>query len=519
MFSARKKLRKDPADLERTLPVMLYADEGKGPKRGNYMITCLESAIGAEPYEGIDCSCSAFVQEHIEHAPVCYGPLAEVSDATGDLAINISSHSFLTRHFLFGLPDFVYKPHPEVYNHLLQLLAEELRNVFSSGFLVDGVRWYCALIAAKGDLKHMNERWGKLTRSYSHLGRKNHLEMCSMCWAGRLGVPWDSLEHDPVWAPTMFLDRPWLPTETPALTHCPFDQSKPEFLYKLDLFHLVKVGIAQDVAGAVVLLARLGLYDDEGQARELKSRLNRAHGHFVLWTIANNKSPALRSFTPALFSVKKLSTDIPWSNTKGSDSVLLVEYLQWYAGVLLTEPQERFQGSRRLFKLLRTTTTHCLEMLHICYSHGLFLDRVCAQSFYLRTMAFLSGFKALAREALNLGMLAFGLKPKFHALHHLAFEVRQVLKSPAPWVLNPACYSCDQGEDVVGKLCELAQVVSTLTIDKRVIQRHFLKKAAVVRRYANYRRSLGMVDAAPLAPESGKARFIRRSIVKMKRKR
>ena len=45
---------------------------------------------------------------------------------------------------------------------------------------------------------------------------------------------------------------------------------------------------------------------------------------------------------------------------------------------------------------------------------------------------------------------------------------------------------------MVGKVSKLATSVSTRTINARVIQRHFLKKAAVIRRQSNFRRSKGL---------------------------
>ena len=187
-----------------------------------------------------------------------------------------------------------------------------------------------------------------------------------------------------------------------------------------------------------------------------------------------------------------MSTDYPWSNTKGSDSVLLLEYLKWFTGLLLDNLPQHLQPYRRLLRVLKSTVTHGLEVLHICYSHGLWLPRVCAQGVYLHMMSFLSGYQSLARIALNLGMPAYALKPKWHACHHIAYEIRQCLLTPAPGILNPVCMACDQGEDVVGKVSKLATSVSTRTINARVIQRHFLKKAAVIRRQSNFRRSKGL---------------------------
>ena len=282
---------------------MLYGDEGKGPKRGNYLITCWESPIGANPFNGVRCQCSNMVQQHRDHAPTCYGPACNMTSEALEQACNMKSHSFLTRHLLFGLQDTVYKDHPIALEHLLELLAKEITDLSNSGFSACGKTWYVTLIAVKGDMKHMAEKWANMTRSYANLGRVNDIPMCSLCEAGSPGVPWEELSHHPSWSSTMFHSRPW--ATPPPFSSCPYDSSRPEFLYKLDLFHCFKTGIARDVAGSVFLFCRLGFYDNANDCQDITVRLSRAHQHFRLWALASKRTPALRYFSKNLFNVEK----------------------------------------------------------------------------------------------------------------------------------------------------------------------------------------------------------------------
>ena len=481
----------DSSRLCRTIPIMLFGDEGKGPKRGNYMLTTFESPIGAQPLaQAPACDCQDFVNQHLASVPDCYGDAAVQPETVvaADMALNLGSSSFVTRHLLFGLPDTIYKPHPDVFQKLLHVVSTDLISLFRDGILVNGKRWFAALVATKGDMKHMCEKWAHLTRSYSHLGRVNCIEMCSLCLAGQQQYPFDELSARPRWVSSLFSSRPW--NVTPSICQVPFDVRKPEYVLRLDLFHVVKVGIGRDVAGAIVLLSRLGIYDQHGASASLNARLERAHQHFRLWALSVHKTPALRYFSVHLFNIKR-ATDFPWANTKASDTVLLLEYLEWHAALLLSNLPPHLLQHRTLLKLLKSTTRHCLQLLSIAYGHSLWLERPCAQAFYLHTMSFLSGYQAMAKLVLQQGMFAFAIKPKYHALHHIAWEVCECLGTTAPRVLNPACFSCDMGEDTIGKICSLALVVSTRTINKRVIDRHFLKKAACLRRHSNFRRSRG----------------------------
>ena len=486
----------DESRWSHAIPVLLFGDEGKGPKRGNFLITTLESPIGVSEHQATPCVCAETVQKNASCVPTCYGPVAAAtaqSRLAGKQDINYKSHSYLTRHILFGLPDFVYKEYPQIYQQLLSMLADELTSLYYTGTQVLGETFYTVLLGHKGDLKHAAEKVASMSRSYSHLGSVNHIHMCSLCLAGDRQYPWDENSARPAWVDSLFHSRPWI--AEPPLSKVPFDDLAPELLYRLDLFHIVKVGLGRDIAGALVLLCRLRFFDCLPQDKlSLAARLRRAHTCFRLWCRASQKSPALRYFSPAFFNVKRLS-DFPWANSKGSDTMLLLEFLHWYCASKrsnLADLPVHLQTHRKLLKLLCTTVDHCLSVFRICHSHALWMDRSCGQCLWLHMHTCLSGYHALAREALHLHMSAFSLKPKWHALQHVALDLEMALKTPSEKVLNPLIFGCDQNEDSVGRLCSLALKVSTRTIGQRVIQRHFLKTAALLRRHLKARRKKGI---------------------------
>ena len=482
-----------PSRLKHTVPLCLFGDEGKGPKRGNYMVTTMESPLGLADHHVCRCTCKEVVEKHALEVPMCYGPVAPDTaeqHVAAKAATNYKSHSYLTRHILFGLPDSVYKDYPHIYQDMLALYASELKSLFCDGMECCGQRFYVALLGNKGDLKHMAEKVAHLTRSYAHMGKTNMLHMCSLCMAGGPGYPWDELAERPAWVDTLFHSRPW--DETPHLCTIPFDDQAPEALFRLDLFHLIKVGLGRDIAGAIVLLCRLKFFDDgtPGQAVKLSARLHRAHKVFRLWCLANHKSAALRYFSPAFFNVKRLA-DFPWSNSKGSDTTLLLDFLRWYCSLqrsTLDTLPPHLQMHRKLLKLISSTSDHCLKIFDVCNSHGLWLPRTCAQCLWVHIQATLAGYQALAKAALEIKVHAFGLKPKWHGLQHVGLELQRALECPAPLILSPLTWACEMNEDHIGKICNLALKVSTRTINVRVLQRHFLKTSAVLRRHVASRR-------------------------------
>ncbi|CAE7221088.1 unnamed protein product [Symbiodinium sp. CCMP2592] len=434
------------------IPLCLFSDEGKGPKRGNYLMTCMESPIGlSEMPEDFACSCSS----HVSHTPSQFVPgcdtVTEMCDAAKEAAkqtTNLQGASFLTRHYLFGLPDWVYKHHDSVLQKMMELVAEDMSKLFTQGAMIAGKRYFAILTGLKGDFKHMAEKYGELTRSYSHLGKVNYLGMCSHCLAGtRPDLPWDQATHDPAWAGSEFASRPW--DEPPVFCSIPFDSAKPEAALKLDAFHLFKVGLGRDLVGTMVLFARLGFYDfSPGESTELKQRLNRAWKHFMLWRVTAKQTVACKYFSPALFNIKRQS-DYAWANVKGSDTMVFMRYIRWYAG-LLVATRTLHDPHRRLLVLLNKTIMHAQQAMHIMYTHGLWLARKCGQSLYVHLMSMLSGYQTLAARCLTMDLTFYGLKPKFHGLHHLAYDLKKALKTSTPLVLNPICWGNEMNEDAIG---------------------------------------------------------------------
>ena len=472
-------------DLGTTVPLMVYSDEGKGPKRGNFVVVAIESPIGLHEHKAEACDCKA----DVKRAPSQYVPHGNPARCSAmEVALKQTTtckgHSYLTRHVLFGLPDWTYKHYPAILEQMTQRVSDELSEIFSSGLQVGGKTWSAALVGVKGDLKQIAEKIAYLTRYYAHLSRVNYHGVCAHCMAGTSPeLAFDELAHEPSWASTLHQERPW--ESTPALCNIPFDSLAPEGVLKYDMFHCFKLGLGRDLCGSLVLLARLGYYDDpdgsDSNERNIKARLNRAYQHFKLWRLASGKTAALRYFSPGLFNFKKIS-DFPWSSTKGSDTMLLLQYILFFVTILLQRPSLP-QGHARLFRTLKKTIAESQKAFELMYSHGLWLRRTCAQNLYLRLMSVLAGYKSLAEQSLALGLTYFALKPKFHAVHHLAYEIKQGLQGSGPLIINPIAWNCEMGEDLIGRICGLSLKVSVRTINRRVLQRHFLKKAALIRRH------------------------------------
>ena len=477
-------------DLGTTIPLAFYSDEGKGPKRGNFVVVAIESPIGLEDVAAdFTCTCEDDVKKASQQfvpGQQAAGPYTPMEEAALQQNHTCKGHSYLTRHVLFGLPDWIYKHHPEVLEKMTQQVADELSMLFTSGLEVAGKLYTACLVGIKGDLKQIAEKIAYLNRYYARLGPVSYNGVCAHCMAGTSpSLPFDEISHEPSWASTLHQQRPW--ASTPALCTVPHDNDAPERVLKYDMFHLFKVGLGRDICGSLVLLARLGYYDDPngGDDLNIRARLNRCFQHFKLWRMAAGKTAAVRYFSASLFNLKRLS-DFAWSNTKGSDTMLLLEYLSFYLTILLRRPNLPATHVV-LFRVLKKTIGESQKAFNLMYKHGLWLRRACAQNLYLRLMSVLSGYQYLAQHALTMGMTFYALKPKFHAIHHVAYELRVAVLTDAKLIPNPITWNCEMGEDLIGRVCALSLKVSVTTISKRVLQRHFLKKAALIRRHRKNR--------------------------------
>lgn len=478
------------SELHKVWPLCFFGDEGRGPRRAVYMEGTIECPLGLWE-KPTQCDCTSSLQD----LPVHWLPsMPEVQttpnlDAVKHICSNYKGHSFLKRYLCFSLPGYLYVNRPEIVQKHLEEVAGNLADLFTRGVTVRGVTYFAALIGSKGDMKFQKEI-AFLTRCYAHISRGAQSTcMCNLCHAGLDQYPMEDAQFEPSWRHSLFLDRPWDESSPPPLTVVPYDDTMPEFLYKIDFFHCFKVGLGRDIAGSTLAwLAGLGAWDSEGSTKNLPHRLIRAHAHFRLWAQTNHKNPSLRSFSKAYLNIKS-SKSSPWCNSKGSDTVLILEYLRFYVGLLVASPEWATCSCLDMLKLCRSLLEHSLNMCSVIYKHNLFLQRDCASRLYLEGMVVLRAYKRLAKFFAEEQKAGFRLKPKYHAMFHLLYDLRNALKGTSPMILSPIIWACEQNEDHVGRVSKLSRVLATKNITLRLTQRYFLKTKALMRKHLASRKS------------------------------
>ena len=466
------------------LPVFIHGDEGRGKKKTGYLVVSFETPFGSTKRPKPACSCAQYLASRpdLPTFGVCNDRALETEwlGACRGMYTNYRGHSYLTRFLLFGLGKSVYKFNPHVLQKLLEETADEFCKLFTSGVQIPGYGvLFAAVVGIKGDLD-FHSIYFNLERCYAKVATRHNVGyICHSCNAAS-GVldprrdcsAFEDFGDEPEWRHSLFRTRPW--SQEPALARIPFDvHGAQERMLIPDPFHVVKIGIARDlIGGLIILLARKGFWDFEGSTRNMDDRLVRAQSSFFLFAAVRRERPALRAFTKAFFHIKN-QLSAPYANSKGGDSMLLLRWLRWFLRLNLQDPV--VSGYDQVLRLALYCCDSVLDMFQLVHSHKLWLERSCATVLYIHIMRLLRSYKLLGQRSIRLHVRAFMLKPKTHALHHIAYTLKSQLEGGSPLVLNPESAGCEPNEDYIGRVSRLSRKVGAQVVDLRVIQRVFLK--------------------------------------------
>ena len=164
----------------------------------------------------------------------------------------------------------------------------------------------------------------------------------------------------------------------------------------------------------------------------------------------------------------------PWINCKGSESVLLMMWLDCYLGILLEKPAKQ-QWHLQPLQAMRQTAQAGLTFVGIMHSHGLWLPRCCSELLMDSGLSFLRGYNFLATHCMDRRVTGFRLRPKLHSLGHIVFDTRVQLARGAQYTLSPAIALCEQNEDFIGRQSRTSRRVAAKTCSIRTIQRYLVK--------------------------------------------
>ena len=105
------------------------------------------------------------------------------------------------------------------------------------------------------------------------------------------------------------------------------------------------------------------------------------------------------------------------------------------------------------------------------YSNDVLMESSVGSQLATALRDFIRAYLWQAWKASELGLQYFGLYPKLHSLHEIAYGLRRQARI-SPWVFNPAACSCSLDEDFIGRVAVISRQVSPRLIPMRTIQRY-----------------------------------------------
>ena len=211
---------------------------------------------------------------------------------------------------------------------LLEVVFRDLRSLFYEGIVLGNQIYNVACVGMKGDLVWF-AKLGQLDRCFLHLSYTEDRLMCHECLAGSTDKPFEDVSIAPSWSSSIFQQRPWSNRPGTGLLEVPFDKTKPEAIWRRDVFHNSKVGVLQDyIASSMLLVIEMGYYavpERAGNSRD--ATLGRLFGHFRLFCCTKKSSPNVHGFNKSFLNATTRK-HYPWAKCKGCVAMLLVEWLE-----------------------------------------------------------------------------------------------------------------------------------------------------------------------------------------------
>ena len=297
---------RDSPSLERTLPVLLHGDEGRGAKRQGLM------CLSATPILG--------------HGVVTRSK-TKTTDRSDSQLMNYVGHSFATRFLLGVMPKAAYENTPSVFQKFVSILADDFERLAKDGIIcpVSGDSFFVGVLHVKGDWPFL-VKIGELGRSFYNAPKRSSSKkpctgICHFCLAGRPNFPYEDLRMDAEWQFTVGEEKPW--NKTPAVFKIPHDPTFPEGFLAADPFHTWHLGEGRHfVANCVKLMMR------EAVGTNVDDKLDWLFADYKAFCRSRGRQCYAARFNANLFRIGNEFPTGSW--TKGNFTTSLVKWVNHF---------------------------------------------------------------------------------------------------------------------------------------------------------------------------------------------
>ena len=468
----------DDLKLSKTIPLLLHGDAGRTQRKLPLEIVMLEAVLGLDSSSHETCFCRC--AEACEFGgPDLSSPYAQ--------RLNQKHSSYLSRFLVFAFNSKQYPLLPGLLRSMLEALSVDLGRVCQSGLAARNTRWHFATIGMKGDLEY-HQKIGTLERSYLNVGRTNFIKCCHLCGAGDAQHPFEDVSERASWVNTLNATVPWQPHALPPFSPIPYEDwtgnanGMASSWFRLDPFHVFRLGVARNfIASVLLLLCFKGFYDaDDSDSRSLESRLARAWSYFELYCLQAGTRPlGIRSFSRSRLHYEK-EGNFPYITGKGSDSILILKFLRFFLELQLRDSQT--PANSQMLRHMLQGCEHGLAFSQSIHGHSLWLSTACAVAIKKHLQGFGNSYVRLAALCMHEGKTLFAMVPKIHSLMHFRTDLLAGIQSGGP-VLNVCLWDCSQNEDYVGKIARHSRRISNRHVEHGIIRAYLVKSKFVIKRF------------------------------------
>ena len=434
-------------DPTTTIGLFVHGDEGRTLKRNGLMVTTLQSILG----QGFD-------RKRLKR------PRDDMK-----LHVNFKGHTFITRFLVSVLPKSEYQANPEVFHRTMDKLAEEMKKMLDCGIRDSstGVTYKFCILGVKGDMPYL-QKAGRLKRSWNTtvkrgVQRKEPPGVCHLCLAGTTWenrYPCEDTSHKPSWLPTVGVKVPW-DTMPGFLRVLPHDKEHPGSYFKPDLWHCIHLGIGKSFIASTLQLALPSV-----PATNNDDRFEWLTQHYITWCRGMKTSCHVSKISAYLVSYND-ATGATGNWSKGS---LTSNLMRW----LVSLRHDLEPDNEGLLVRCREAARDLNETLSFLYNAPLFLEKNECMFVYNKGMAFLQSYTHLAEEMFRKGRwYLYPLYPKIHAVHHIWLVIYEDAHTHG-YAISPLTASCQQDEDVVGRVARTSRRVNVRKVCLRTLQRHLM---------------------------------------------
>ena len=430
---------KPGVDFSRTAAWLLHGDEGRTLKRGGLLVTSVQSAIG----RGYD-------EKRVRR-----------SDA--NLQVNFAGHSFTTRYVVSTIPKTSYDAKPELFHKAMEHVAKSCRALFDKGY-VDHTRggetFRVVILGVKGDAPYLS-KIAHFYRSFNTTAKRGEERgpakgICPYCLAGTSHYPAEEIStSQPSWQQTCGIKLPWVrcPSVIKYLMH---DRSDPSLFFKSDIWHIVHLGFGRSWIASTIQIILPHLPCDN-----LDEKWNYLTDKYIEWCSSHKKQSHISRITPYLMSYG----DASGAMGNWHKGVLTTNFMLWLVDFLDDLPRTD------LLLRARSATYRLNAMFSVLYRAGAFLKENECAFVSEQGLRFLEAYAFLANAMFAEGkQYLYPLYPKLHIFHHIILDVKH-LGENVKIACNPAMFSCQMCEDVVGRSSRISRRVSIRKVAFRSLDR------------------------------------------------